>query len=396
MVWNLLKKNISAPQITGYAVANLIGLAIVLTAVKFYTDIHSTWTAGDSFVSTDYLVVSKPVPLIATGAANSATTFSDAEIEDLRAQPWAQQVGVFTGSDYNVSAHLELGGRHMSTALFFESIPDEFYDITPAGWDWTPDTCNLPVVPIVMSKDYLALYNYGFAPARGMPQISENIIGRVPLTVALAGNGHYDRYPAKIVGFSSRLNTIAVPQTFMEWANERYRDSLTPHEPPGRLIIKVNSPGDPAITEYFEENGIEVGGDKAGSGRAVYLMSVVTAVVVVVGIIITVLAVFILMLSIFLLMQKNREKLRDLMLLGYSPHQICVYYYRLVGFVNLAILVGALLFMFIASSLWQKPLRALDIAGSSPLWAILSGVLIISLITALNFFTIRRLVRRYF
>lgn len=35
IVWQLLRRNISVGQLAGYAVANLVGLAIVLTAVQF-------------------------------------------------------------------------------------------------------------------------------------------------------------------------------------------------------------------------------------------------------------------------------------------------------------------------------------------------------------------------
>lgn len=388
-----MKKNISAAQIAGYAVANLVGLAIVLTAIRFYSDVRSTFTDEDSFVSSDYLIVSKPVPLLSVLGAGKqkATTFSDSDVDELRRQPWVKKVGLFEAAEFDVGAYIELGGRRMSTALFFESIPDEFYDVSPDGWTFDPVN---PVVPIVISKDYLALYNFGFAASRGYPQLSEEIISKVPMMVALGGNGHYDRLPARIVGFSSRLNTIAVPEQFMQWANGRYADPQRPVEDPSRLIIEVNRPGDPAIDSYLAEHGIEVAGDKANSSRAIYLMTLITTIVVAVGVIITLLAVFILVLSIYLLIQKSREKLRDLILLGYSPGQVCRYYYRLVGLVNLAILLLAIAASCLGSMLWRPALKAMDISGG-PLWpAILIGVVMMGLITLFNIYIIRRLVRK--
>lgn len=391
MVWNLLKKNISVGQIAGYAIANLVGLAIVLTAICFYSDVRSAFDSSDSFVSSDYLIVSKPVPMLSVLGAGSqkATTFDADEIADLRSQPWVRKVGVFEPARFDVAAYVELGGRRMSTALFFEAIPDEYYDVSPDGWHFDPSD---PEIPIVISKDYLTLYNFGFAASRGYPQLSEDIISKLPIQVAVAGNGRYDRLPARIVGFSSRLNTIAVPEEFLSWANKVYGDPERPVEDPSRLIIEVSKPGDPAIDEYFDRHGIEVAGDKANSSRAIYLMTLITTIVAAVGVIITVLAVFILMLSIYLLIQKSREKLRDLMLLGYSPGQICAYYFRLVGLVNLSILLLAIAAAILASTLWRPALSALDISGGS-LWpAILTGVGMMAVITALNFLTIRRLV----
>lgn len=375
--------------------ANLVGLAIVLTAIRFYSDVRGAFSDGDdSFVGSDYMIISKPVPLLSVmgGGKQEATTFAPDEINRLRSQPWVKKVGEFKSAEFDVGAYIELGGRRMSTALFFESIPDEFYDVIPADWTFDPSD---PMIPIVLSKDYLALYNFGFAASRGYPQLSEELISKVPISVALAGNGHYDRLPARIAGFSSRLNTIAVPEEFMQWANRRYGTPAgQPVEAPSRLIVEVSKPGDLAIERYFEEHGIEVGGDKANSSRAIYLMTLITGIVAGVGVIITLLAVFILVLSIYLLIQKSREKLRDLILLGYSPGQICRYYYRLVGLVNLVILVLAITASAAASLLWRPALAAMDMTGGSILAPVLAGTVLMALITMFNFYTIRRLVMR--
>lgn len=57
-VWRLLRHNISAGQIAGYALASFVGLAIVLTAIQFYRDVSSVWNDDDSFISKDYLILS--------------------------------------------------------------------------------------------------------------------------------------------------------------------------------------------------------------------------------------------------------------------------------------------------------------------------------------------------
>lgn len=393
MVWKLLRKNISVGQIAGYAAANLVGLAIVLTAIRFYSDVSATFRDEDSFVRTDYMIVSKPVPMAAVLGGNRTTAFSEADIDDLRRQPWVKRVGKFQPANFDVSASIDMGGRHMSTAMFFEAIPDEFYDVKPSDWHFEPGSSEIPVV---MSKDYLALYNFGFAAPRGYPQLSEDLITKIPLTVHLVGNGQYAQFTARIVGFSSRLNTIAVPQSFMDWANARYTDPRRAAENASRLIVEVNSPGDPAINDYFDERGIEVAGDRSNNSRTIYLMKIITTIVVIVGAVICVLAFFILMLSIYLLIQKSRDKLRDLMLLGYSPRQICACYYRLIGLVNLGILLTASGVMLAAARMWRPALESLDIATGNATAALLSGAAVMTAVTALNFLTVRRLVRRCF
>ena len=132
-----------------------------------------------------------------------------------------------------------MGGRAMGTMLFFESIPTEFIDVADRDWKFDPSK---PEVPVIMSRDYLSLYNFGFAASQGLPQISEGIVSKVPLQFTLRGNGHNETLKGRIVGFSNRLNTIVVPQDFMKWSNERYGSGIERN--PSRLIVEVNSPGD--------------------------------------------------------------------------------------------------------------------------------------------------------
>lgn len=392
MVWKLLKKNISAGQIAGYALANLIGLAIVIGAVKFYSDISTTWHDEDSFIKQDFLIISKQVsPLNTAGISKNATDFSPDDIAKLEDQPWVRKVGRFTSANFSVMAALDIQGHHMSTYIFFEAIPDEFLDIAPDDWSFDPQS---GVIPIIMSKDYLTLYNFGFAATRNMPQLSESVMSRVPMTMAISGNGRRQVFRARIVGFSSRLNTIAVPQDFLDWANKEFSEEPAPN--PSRLVVEVNTPGDPAIEKYFSENGYEVAGDKTDNSKAAYFLTVVTTIVLSIGVIITLLAFFILTLSIFLLLQKNRQKLHDLMLLGYTPGQVAKSYYVLIGSVNAAVLLLASTAAIAASKVWAPKLAEMGIDGA-PAWTALGvGTAIIVVVTALNFLSIRRIVAKNF
>lgn len=395
MIWKLLRKNISVGQMAGYAVANLIGLAIVLSAIRFYSDVSVLFDtdSSESVLSEDFLVISKPVSLLNT-ITGTSSGFTSGDVDDILAQPWATSAGAFTSADFNVGASLDLGGRGGSSFLFLESVPDEFIDVKSKKWKFDPSVGTMAELPVIISKDYLALYNFGFAAGRGLPQISEGLVSDVPIVLRLSGNGHNDYMRARIVGFSSRLNTIAVPEDFMRWANARY--SSADPENPSRMIVKVNRPGDPAINNYFKAKGYEVAGDKVDSGRASYFLAVLTSVIIAVGAVISLLALFILMLSIFLLMQKNREKIRDLLLLGYTPSQVAVGYYRLIGVINASVLVLAIVVMFVASSLWESRLEALSVQPASALPSILSGIVIMAVVTAINFTAIYRSVVRNF
>ncbi len=391
IVWRLLRRNISAGQLAGYALANFVGLTIVLTALQFYRDVSGAMDDDDSFMTRDYTVISRKVTGFGSLTGRQPEGFSPEEIEELDAQPWVRKTGEFTPARYNVSASVEMGGRGMSTALFFESIPDEFFDVQPAGWSFDPQN---PEIPVIISKDYLSLYNFGFASTRGLPTLSEAMIGMVPLRVSISGNGLQQWFPARIVGFSSRLNTIAVPRDFMDWANGRFAEE--PPAAPSRLIVELSRPGDPAIERFLDSHDYEMSGDKADTGKASYFLSIVTGVVMAVGGVISLLSFFILMLSIYLLLHKNREKLHDLMLLGYSPQAVARHYDTIVAAINLTVLILASVALLAIRASWDAPLHQLGLNPASSWPAIITGAVIIILITAVNIAAIHRAIRRYF
>lgn len=387
-VWSLLKRNISIGQLLGYVLSNVVGLSVVLIGMMFYLDSNHA-DDDDGYFSQGFMVLSKKV----SGIGFNPVSFTPEEIADIEKQPWAKKVGQFTSSQFTVKASVEMGNRGLSTYMFCESVPDDFFDVQPRDWDFDPDE---GFVPIILSKDYLMLYNFGFAIPQGMPQVSENVIGAVPIRLALSGEGHAPEvYDAAIVGFSTRLNTIAVPQSFMDWANERYASGSTANGNPSRLIVEIDMLASNDVQKYLDKHDIEVSGERANEGNVSKFLSASSLVVSLNGALICGLAIFILVLSIFLLLQKSKEKVRYLMLLGYSPAEIGSYYERIVTLVNLFVSVVAVAITLLLRRLWTAPLAEIDLGNASPLPVILAVAAYLVLITLFNIAIIRRALKKY-
>lgn len=377
----LLKKNISKGQLLGYSLANLVGLTVILSGILFYCDSRHHRSTSDKFFSDDYIVISKQV----NGINLDPVAFSPEEIDEIRKQPWVKKAGEFTSADFTVNASINMGGRGMSTYLFFESVPDVFFDITPQGWDYK-DGDNF--VPIILNKDYLALYNFGFALPQGLPQLSEEMIGSVPLKLVISGrNGDTRIFDAGVVGFSSRLNTIAVPQGFIDWANQKFGSGR--QKEVSRLILKIDrlNPGD--SDAFLKSHGYEVAGDKEGSDKVSEFMAIVSGVMSATGFVISLLALFIIILSISLLLQKNRTILRNLILLGYSPRQVGKYYESIVLRINTLITFCAVGFTFISRLIWHKPLMALGLGDGNVLFMLGAALIYLVIISGINVGVIR-------
>lgn len=390
MIATLLRKNISKWQFAAYALACLVGLSILLVSLEFYFDVRSAAKSGAS--KSDYIVLSKPISLLsALGVGTSYDDgFSDAEIADIAAQPWAKRVGVFTSADFNISASVNFAGRGLSTALFFEALPDDFVDVDLSEFKFDPTGGEIPVV---VPRDYLALYNFGFAASRGLPRLTEGVIRQVPLQISVSGNGRYDVFPARIVGLSSRLNTIAVPDDFMTWANGRYGDNTSSHTP-ARLIVELSSSGNPAIEKWLKTNNIDSSGDAVLSDSTVYIATIAASVVAAIGAVIAVLSVLILLLSLFLLVQKNSDKICDLTLLGYTRRRVAWFYYRLIIFLNTVITIGAVCVALFVSQFWKRELADFGITGDSVFIVIAAAVIIMTAVSAVSLYSCSIMVNR--
>ncbi len=385
LVVRLLRKNTSAARVAAFVVSNFIGLAIVLGALQFYGDARSIWDEEDSFIKTDYLVVNKRVTSANTLGAES-TSFTEAEISDIEAQPWVRKVGRFSANDFRVAANISQQGRDLSTYMFFESIPDEFVDVPKGEWTYRPGSDE---VPIIISKDYLTLYNFGFATSAGLPQLSEGLMSGIPMNLTMRSDDgtRIMRLHGRVAGYSNRLNTILVPQEFMEESNRRLGTGRV--RQPSRLIIDVNSPGDVAISKYLEEHGYELAGDKKGSSAA-FMLKVVIGVVLAVGAIITILSIFILLLSISLILEKNRMTLHRLMMLGYDAGAVGRPYRMLVIWASVAAYLLALLCVVAMRSQYIAPIRGLG-GGDSPLWVVpAAGALLTILAIGFNLVAVKR------
>ena len=136
LVWKLLRKHISIPQFIGFFFANLFGMFIVLLGIQFYHDILPVFTAEDSFMNSNYVIVSKKI-----GTANTISgrtnTFSADEIQDIESQKFVKKIGACTSTDYKVEVYMGINGsKLLNSELFFESVPDSFIDIPLQEWKY--------------------------------------------------------------------------------------------------------------------------------------------------------------------------------------------------------------------------------------------------------------------
>ena len=386
MIWKLLRQHISVAQLVGFFLANLCGMVIVLLSIQFYKDVLPVFTQGDSFMKKDYMIVSKKVSTLGSLVSKGAT-FSKADIAEMQEQPFAKKTGAFTPAQFEVSAGMGMAGMQLSTAMFFESVPDEFVDVRLEGWTYREGQDE---IPIIIPRNYLNLYNFGFAQSRNLPQLSEGVMGMMTLDIRLSGQGRTEQMKGRIVGFSNRLNTILVPQAFMDWANVTFGKGE--ENAPSRLIVEVDNPADDRIAKYFKDKGYDTEGDKLDAGKTTWFLKMIVGIVLSVGLIISVLSFYLLMLSIYLLLQKNTKKLENLLLIGFSPAAVARPYQVLTVALNAAVaIIGILVLCAVRGGYLDMLRRMVPDLQEGGLWpALLTAGALFLIVSVLNVLAVRR------
>lgn len=387
MIKKLIFRNISILQLSAFFISNLVGLFIVLTGIQLFEDVKPIINNGDSFVKQEYIVVSKKVASLNT-LTSSPPVFTDREIADIKSQVFVKDLAIFVPSMFYVNASIgsSMMGTTISTDMFFEAIPDKFMDVDLNNWHYDEHD---EYLPIVIPRNYLNLYNFGFASSQGLPVISEKIISNIIINFKLYGTKGEMSVNGRIVGLSDRINTILVPIDFLQKTNNILNYNATAST--SRIVIEVNNPSDVKISQYLADNNYEVENDATDSAKTKHFLRLLLLVVVLIGLTICALSIYVLMLSIFLLLQKMTYCVDNLLLIGYSTREISKPYCLIGISLNLLSLLLALISVCILRNYYLPHLETLyPFDSSSMQTTIISGLSICIFISIIYIIAISR------
>ncbi len=384
----------------------VLGLILLLGALNLALGINRAIQAGERHA--EYLIVNKRVTV--TGMLTYVRPgFTEAEIQELRDQDFVRDVGEFVTSRFRVSALADPrvsdmedapaggdpGGFGMSmplySELFFESLPDRFLDVDPDKWHWDPE---LDYIPIVISREFINLYNFSFALAQGLPQIPESVIGGVGGRITVSGSGGEKRFRARVVGLSDRVPSILVPREFMTWANREIAQEE--QRRPSRLMIKTDRPADPEMLEYFKNRDLQVNSERLRAGRIGRMAMMGLSAVGALGGLLVALALFLFVLLFRVVLAESAERIRLLLLLGYTPAMLTAFALRRFWFSLIAIALLAAAVLGTVFPLVYQRLREVGFDPGPVFFPLTvgAGIVILALAGVINLASVRRTIRR--
>ncbi|MEO9020663.1 MAG: FtsX-like permease family protein [Ginsengibacter sp.] len=288
-----------------------IGVLLLLVSMQMFVNIQQLLKENTPRKSGgyDFISISKTITNDNMGKDNS---FTAEDLAHLREQPTIAGVAPLISNKFRVRA---TAGDIIpfSTDLFLESIDNNFIDTVPPSFIWQPGQI---VVPVIFSSDFLEMYNV-FAPAQGLPQLSAKTISSINIILECSGPYGTQNFKGNIVALSDRINSLLVPQTFMNWSNMYFMKDTAVHA--SRVYIKTKDANDPKLISYLDQQDYHLNKDKVKFSRIKSILQNIVSALGVFGILVIVLALMLFSFYLQLMIAKSKDNLRLLLTLGYSP-----------------------------------------------------------------------------
>ncbi len=363
------------------------GTLLLLFAVMIWWNFHELLygrTQEDKLGST-FLVIGKKVTNENMGKPR-ATVFTDVDIDSLKHVPQVEDVGAITSNHFPVYAMMG-GNLAFSTEMALESVPDSFIDKMPDGWAWQPGSRYLP---IIISNQFLDVYNYVFAPSQGLPQLSQSSIKLIGITMKAGTAEHGETFVGHVVGFSDRINSVMVPQSFIEYGNGLYGKPNNVFAP-SRLIIRAKDPSDKKFTDYLESHNYNTNSQNLRWSKIRAIVEVVSSATGVLALLLMGIGTLVFILFIELTIARAQQSLTLLIQLGYSPKvlsgfMVAQFLPKVLVTIVLALLV-AVTAQFVGSNIINGQGLTVSALPGWPVWAagcISTAILLVLIVRAIN------------
>lgn len=287
-----------------------IGVFLLLASIQVYIDINQLLKEKNPRKNGyDFISITKMITNENMGKDNR---FSDADIQEIKKQPSITDAAPLLSNQFRAKAS---AGKIIpfSTDLFLESVKNDFIDTVPPNFSWQPGQAD---VPIIFSADFLEMYNV-FAPAQDLPQLSESSIATITVTLECYGPTGIQNFSCHIVALSDRINSVLVPESFLQWANKSFGNAV--NTPAARVYIKTNDANNADLLNYLQQKNYHVNKDKTKFGRVKQVLQAVVSGLGGFAILVILLAMMLFSFYLQLMIARSKDNLQLLITLGYSP-----------------------------------------------------------------------------
>ena len=360
------------------SIGTVIGLVIILISIELYKEFENIIPKQGGVVNENHQVISKKINQLSF-LQKEIKGFNESDINLLKSQANIIDIAPFKSCNYQVM--ISVGNQSNGipgfyTLAFFESIPERFledsYDFS--SWDISKNE-----IPVILPKNYLDAYNYGLALSMNTPQISEEFIKKLRFNIEVSGNNKKAEFIGKVVGLSKKINSILVPEQFLQTTNEIYGNKKT--ENYSRVIVTNKNPNDDLYIDFLNKNHYSTNDNSQKSSLIQKLLNGLFSYQIIIALIIIAQGLLLLLFYTRIIIQSSDKEIKKLFIIGYGLHSIIRVYekkiFKLYGIVFLTSLVVTFIIKFLIT---KEIVKIIDLELSfqlNELTYIIWGILIV-------------------
>jgi len=393
MIRQLLLSRQKPAQLITSSFGAFLGIFLLLFTLQAYLDFSALLNHRDELIHPEYLIINKRVSMLSS--FGEAKTFSPEEQKDLADLQGVVRVAGFRSNLFPASGTILSGtqgaNRGLAAELFFESVPNSMIDGDLEQFSWQLGD---EEIPILIPSNYLKLYNFGFAPSQGMPQVSPQTLSQVRFRLRFDSMGIPIYKQARIVDYTERIPSILVPDSFLAYANAAYTNAQSSPQA-SRLIVEVKDPSNATLLAYLDEQGYESNEEQLKNARLSNALKLI-------GVLLGFISLLILLLSFLgffqyaeLTLNRNAYEIRTLLDLGMSTGQLYKPYFRVLLGMMASITCGAILLVWWLQGWLNETASDYGLLLNEGIQSVvlLAALLIFALFTLVQAFGIRRGIR---
>jgi len=387
----ILYKTQKPSQLIGAIVGSLLGFFLVVAAAQLFADFKTMVTSSEQAIGSQFLVVNKQVSVLNSFKIGKST-FTKNEVTQLKSLPSIKRVGEFTANQFEAVASMSMPGGQsnavMRTELFLESVGDDFLDVKPDDWKWNDGD---EMIPMIVPTDFINLYNFNFAPGRGLPQLSKSTIQMAVFDIDIRGAKGAAHFQGRIAGFSNRITSVLVPKSFMDNANSHYGNVQSTPES-YRIIVEAKQNELPSIQKHFESEGYETNQELLKNGKFGSLLQAILGIVAVLGILVMFVSVSAFLLYVQLAITRSKYETETLLRQGYPHSKIVSWYGKQLAFIMLIIGISTTTLLFFVKSYTNQYIETFGFEAPDSLnqFVLLGGLGLVSLLWLVQYIAVRK------
>jgi hypothetical protein len=291
-----------------------IAALLLLIAVQMQADFSELLQGKQNKdTNTQYLVINRQLN---NNNLNSGG-LREEELAALKKLPEVSAVGIIQPGYFKASLSSTSDRFPFYTDVSFETVSSDFLDEIPEHWTWQEKD---EYVPIIVPSLYLDLYNFQFALAQQLPQLTPEVVKMIFFNIRIQGPNGEVVLKGKVAGFSDRIQSMLVPQEFMQWCNARFAQGEKRN--PSRILIKTKDATSPVLNQFLEKNQLQADKEKTRFSKYREIVNWIAGISGLSGLLMLVFAALVLSLFIQLNIVSKQDEIRLLIQLGASPQQM--------------------------------------------------------------------------